>query len=296
MKRMELVCTAVLCLLMAVTCQGQISLNPAYSQQNEGIQSQQYCVVSDSGYMILTYDDGIAENYCVWQLAGNMMAVKYDIPLYSVSVIGARVYVGDGSYPAGGNILNQPFLVSVYDSDGENGMPGTLIDSISAIVKDYGWVTVTGLWATTSRSFYIVITQLSDAPDCIAIGVDETLPKANQGYSRNVISGNPWIVSPYQDMMINALISTNVGVDDRAAASSITVSPNPAHESARLEFPSGFNSVSVFNATGSKVYRINIANLSNVSINTSRYSSGIYHVRFTAANGDSYIRKLLVVH
>jgi hypothetical protein len=215
---------------------------------------------------------------------------------YAVSVIGARVYVGDGSYPVGGNILNQPFLVSVYDSDGANGMPGTLVDSVSTIVKNYGWVTVTGLWATVSNAFYIVITQLSNAPDCIAIGVDETLPKVYQSYQRNVISGNPWVLSPYQDLMINALISTTVGLDAPKDSDEVIVRPNPADNLARIEFPSGLVSISVFDVSGQKLIESNVENQTSLSINTSAYISGVYYIRFSTANGDSFIRKLVVEH
>jgi len=293
---MELVYISAFCLLMAVTCHGQISLNPADIQQNTGMQSQQYRQVADSGYMILTYDDGIAENYCAWLLAGNMMAVKFNLQAYTGVVKGARVYVGDGSYPTGGNILNQPFLVSVYDSDGANGMPGTLVDSVSAVVKNYGWVTVTGLWATFSHTFYIVITQLSDAPDCIAVGVDETTPKVYQSYARNVLSGNPWVSSPSQDLMINALVSTTVGLDAPKASKEVIVSPNPADNLARIEFPSGLKSISVFNASGQKLNVSDVTNQTSFTIYTSSYLSGVYYIRFSAANGDSFIRKLAVVH
>jgi len=273
-----------------------MSLNPPEIQQNEDSQLQQYRQVADSGYMILTYDDGVAENYCAWQLAGNMMAVKFNLQSYSGVVKGARVYVGDGSYPVGGNILNQPFLVSLYDSDGANGMPGTLVDSVLAVVNNYGWVTVTGLWATVSHPFYIAITQLSNAPDCIPIGVDETTPKVYQSYARNVLSGNPWVSCPYQDLMINALVSTTVGMDELKASEEVIVSPNPADNSVRLEFPSDIKSISVFNSSGQKVIQSDIENQTSLSLNTSFYLSGVYYIRFSAANGDSFIRKLVVVH
>lgn len=296
MKRAKWISFLVFCLFLAIPGRGQVSLNPAGITQSEDIQSQQCRHVADSGYMILTYDDGIAENYCAWQLAGNMWAVKFNLQSYSVSVSGARVYVGDGSYPIGGNILNQPFRVSVYDSDGANGMPGTLVDSVSAVVKNYGWVSVTGLQATVSHEFYIVITQLSNAPDCIAIGVDETAPKAYQSYSRNVVSENPWVVSPYQDIMINALISTTVGLDDPRSSSEVVLYPNPANESVKLEFPAEIRIITVFDSFGKKMTKTKVANQTSLSIYTSSFLSGIYSIRFTAANGDSINRKLVVVH
>jgi hypothetical protein len=137
---------------------------------------------------------------------------------------------------------------------------------------------------------------LSNAPDCIAVGVDETPPKAYQSYHRNVISGNPWVSSPYQDLMINALISTTVGMKAPKASAEVIVSPNPADNIARLEFPAGLKSISVFDASAQKIIESNVENQTSLSIYTSAYISGVYYIRFSAANGDSFIRKLVVVH
>jgi len=283
-------------LLLVIIARGQTSMKPADPWQNDNQTEPQLTKHLSDNYIIFTYTDGTAENYCAWLLADNMNAVKYSWSTYPASIVGASIYVGGGSYPVGGSILNQPFRVSVYDSDGENGLPGTLIDSISAVVTNYEWVFVTGLHAFVTRDFCIIITQLSDAPDCIPIGVDLTLPKANHSYSRNVLAGNPWILSPYQDMMINALISTNVGLDDPKAPTPITVSPNPTNETVTLEFPREMESLIVMNANGQNIFTADLTNQSTISINTSLYLSGIYYIRFATAKGDSFIRKLVVVH
>lgn len=284
MKRAKLIYLLVLCLLSAIQGWGQISLNPPGIQQNVDFQLQQYRQVADSGYMILTYDDGIAENYCAWQLAGNMMAVKFNLQSYAGVVKGARVYVGDGSYPPGGNILNQPFLVSVYDSDGANGMPGTLVDSVSAVVNNYGWVTVTGLWATFSHAFYIVITQLSDAPDCIAVGVDETTPKVYQSYARNVLSGTPWVSSPYQDLMINALVSTTVGIETQKDSDEVIISPNPANDIIAVHLGSQFDLLEVYSVTGNKMMELKTEGKSILTIDIRQLKPGLYYLNLLSGH------------
>jgi hypothetical protein len=296
MKSMKWISILVFCLFIFVTGRGQISAGPVNTIKSDGFQQFPEWMPSDSGYIVFTYDDGTAENYCAWQLAGNMWAVKYILHSNAASIVGARVYVGDGSYPAGGNIMNQPFLVSVYASDGENGLPGTLIDSISATITNYEWVTVTGINAFVTADFFISITQLSNALDCIPIGVDETAPKANQSYHRNVISGNPWVLSPYQDMMINALISTNVALDDFQASSEVKISPNPANETVKIEFSVPMKSIALINSFGQILLEENITNQPSFFVNTSFYLSGVYYIRFTTAWGDSFIRKLVVVH
>lgn len=279
-------------LFSVILAKGQTTMIPADPWQTEPRLSKQ---LSDN-YITFTYTDGTAENYCAWLLAGNMNAVKFSLSTYPASIVGASIYVGGGSFPVGGSILNQPFRVSVYDSDGENGLPGTLIDSISAVVTNYEWVFITGLHALVTRDVYIAITQLSGAPDCIPIGVDETLPKVNQSYSRNVLTGSPWVLSPYQDLMINVLISTNVGLDDPKAPKLISLSPNPANETVTLEFPAEMESLLIMNANGQNIFKTDLINQSTIYINTSHYLSGIYYIRFIDAKGDSFIRKLVVVH
>ncbi len=296
MKAVKLTFALFAFLLLVTVASAQIAMNPVFQQQDNDSQPFPGTCVNNGGYIIYSYDDGIAENYCAWQFAGNMMAVKFIMNSSAASIVGARVYVGDGSFPAGGTILNQPFLVSVYAADGDNGMPGTLIDSISASVTNYEWVTITGINAFVTTDFYIAITQLSDAPDCIAVGVDESLPKYYLSYSRNVMAGSPWVLSTFQDVMINALINTTVGLDENKVSASVKISPNPADESVRLEFPTGIKLLSIYNAKGQKLKEFNTTNQSTLSIFTSFYLSGVFYIRFTAANGDSFIRKLVVVH
>jgi len=296
MKIMKWISLLVFCLFIAVTGHGQISATNAKVDHDADVQQFPELLPADSGYIVYTYDDGTAETYCAWQVAGNMMAVKFILNSNAASIVGARVFVGDGSYPVGGNILNQPFLVSVYVSDGLNGLPGTLIDSVSATVTNYGWVKVIGLKAFVTADFYISITQLSNSPDCIPIGMDETAPKVSQSYARNVINGNPWVLSPYQDLMINALISTNVGLDEPQASEEVKMYPNPANESVKIEFPIPMKTITLKNSSGQILLSQNITNQPAFFINTSSMLSGIYFISFDTSNGDSLTRKLVVLH
>jgi len=298
MKSLKWISILVICLLTDVTGNGQVSATSANSNpgQSSYLLYLPELLPADSGYIVYTYDDGIAESYSSWQVAGNMMAVKFILNSNAASIVGARVFVGDGSFPVGGNILNQPFLVSVYASDGENGFPGTLIDSVSATVTNYGWVTVKGLNAFVTADFFIAITQLTNAPDCIPIGVDETAPKVSQSYAGNVVNGNPWVLSPYQDLMINALISTNVGWDEPQASEEVKMYPNPASETVKIEFTTPMKTITLKNASGQILLSQNITNQPAFFIYTSSMISGIYFISFDTSNGDSLTRKLVVLH
>lgn len=296
MKIMKWIFILISCLFITNISRGQISANPANTLQSNDFQHFPELLPTDSGYIILSYDDGIAENYCAWQLAGNMSAVKFILHSTAASIVGTMVYIGEGSFPPGGNLSHQPFLVSVYASDGENGLPGTLIDSVSANIENYGWITVTGLNAFVTADYYIAITQLSNSPDCIPIGVDETAPKVNQSYQRNVINGDPWVLSPYQDLMINALISTNVGIEEDQASAEVKISPNPASETVKFEFSVPMKSITLLNSSWQVMLEKNITNQPSFFVNTSFYLSGVYYIRLTTAGGDSVTRKLVVVH
>jgi len=187
----------------------------------------------------LLYDDGGAENFASWQLPGNMNAVKFTPKGYPAQVIGAKLFVGDGSFPIGGNIMGAPFTVAIHAADGANGMPGTLLDSVPASVTNYGWVEVTGLNANvTSGDFYVVMIQRSMSPDCAPIGVDATLPKAYKSYSRNVGANEPWILSPYQDFMMHAVVSSPIGGDDSPIASTNLMVPGKVKGMISLHQPS----------------------------------------------------------
>jgi hypothetical protein len=157
-------------------------------------------------YEIL-YDDGTAENFAAWAQPGNMNAVKFTPMGYPSSVTGGKFYVGDGSFPAGGTIMGAAFYAEVKDDNGPGGMPGTTIDSVLATVTNFGWVVVNGLNAEiTSGNFYLVMVQGSAAPNCAPVGVDQTPPISNKSYSRNVGAGGAWALSPYQDLMMRAIL------------------------------------------------------------------------------------------
>ena len=182
-----------------------------------------WCV--PNGPYELLYDDGSAENFAAWQLPGNMNAVKFTPKGYPATVVGAKLFVGDGSFPAGGVINGAGFGVAVFNT-GANGMPGTMLDSVAASVTNYGWIDVSGLNAVvTSGDFFIVMIQGTMSPNCAPIGVDETTPKAYKSYSRNVSTNSPWGISPYQDFMMHAVVSSPIGGDDDAMAAATTVIP-----------------------------------------------------------------------
>ena len=153
------------------------------------------------------YDDGSAEDYLVWMTALNINAVKFTPAGHPATVIGGKVYVGDGSFPSGANFIGTTFGMAVYDDDGTDGLPGTILDSIEVTVDNYGWVDFGGLSATiTEGEFYLGMIQGGIPPFAAPIGVDYTIPTVYRSYNYDAGVGM-WALSPYQDFMLRAVVS-----------------------------------------------------------------------------------------
>ncbi|MBP6871328.1 MAG: carboxypeptidase regulatory-like domain-containing protein [Bacteroidales bacterium] len=153
----------------------------------------------------ITYDDGEADDYFIFASAGGMNAVKFTPSGYPATVIGGQFYVGDGSFP--GPFIGTQFGVAIFDDDGANGLPGTMLDSNGVTVNNYGWVSLDWMNATIEDgSFYLAMIQVGSNPNAAPIGVDTDNPTYFRSYI--FIPGAPsWSLSPMQDLMIRAWVS-----------------------------------------------------------------------------------------
>ncbi len=158
-----------------------------------------------SNYYYIIYDNDDATNVTAWDVAGNFNAVKFTPEGYPTDVLGFMVNVYDGSWPSGNNL--QPFTMFVALADGEGGMPGTMLDSITVTPANYGWVEFDFNGASTVEEgeFYLVMRQDTDYPNCTPIAVDATAG-ANRSYNRYATGGRDWELSSYQDYMIRAKV------------------------------------------------------------------------------------------
>lgn len=154
-------------------------------------------------------DDGSAEDYFAWVSPANMTAVKFPAsnPVSTpIRITGGSIYVGDGSFPAGGSFLGTTFRVIVFDDDGTDGLPGTLLDSITVTVDNYEWVDFTGLDVIIEEgSYFMAMEQLWMAPNVAPVGVDTELPITNHSYTYFNMDST-WQLSAYQDFMIRPWI------------------------------------------------------------------------------------------
>jgi hypothetical protein len=149
-------------------------------------------------------DDGEADDFFVFAHFGSWHAVKFTPSGYPATVIGGEFYVGDGSFP--GPFLGTDFGVAVFDDDGENGLPGTMLDSNGVTVNNSGWVSLDWLNAVVNDgSFYLAMYQSGNSPFAAPIGIDSDTPTHFKSYSKFL--ANNWSLSPLQDFMIRAWIN-----------------------------------------------------------------------------------------
>ncbi|MCF8234892.1 MAG: carboxypeptidase regulatory-like domain-containing protein [Bacteroidales bacterium] len=180
----------------------------------------------------IVYDDGTAENMFVWATGGAWNAVKFTPAGYPSAVTGGKIFIGDGFFPQGGDILGTNFGVAILDDDGVNGMPGTVLDSISVTVNNFGWVEFDGFMVPVEEGdFYLAMIQGGAPPNTAGIGVDEEVPTAYRSYSKPV-EGN-WTVSTFQDFMIRAIVDGPVGTSVAENFSKI-FPPKPTEEALAL--------------------------------------------------------------
>jgi hypothetical protein len=196
----------------ATTVDGQLCVTPypvswVFADPNE---ADDACLVTWSvpmGPYEIIYDDGTAEDYVIFVQAGGAAAVRFTPAGYPATVMGGRVYVGDGSFPENGaNFLGTDVSVGILDDDGANGGPGTVLDSVTLTVNNYGWVDFNGAFNRTfdEGDFYIVVWQLNGPDMSAPIGIDTEIPTVYRSYARP--AGFDWVVSSYQDMMIRAYV------------------------------------------------------------------------------------------
>ena len=140
-----------------------------------------YFPTTPSAGVELKYDDGVAEGRHCWAYAGNYFAVRFTPPLYPIDLEIARIKFSFGCPDSD----HEEFAVEVYDDNGADGAPGTLLGSINIMATDWGWVDVDifrlGI-TITSGDFYIAYRQLTDFPNCEGLCVDYTNPAGRSWY------------------------------------------------------------------------------------------------------------------
>jgi hypothetical protein len=231
---------------------------------------------------------------------------------------GQGVYIMPPFYPATvtsmeafivstGSVVTDYHLTQIYDDDGANGAPGTLLfnDSIAAtatMVNQWNTKTVpTGSVVITSGGVYVAWMENGDSLS--NVGTDPGLPLSNRNYE--IIGGN-WAQfrnNSAEDLMlrINIQGSNTTATNNIESAFAVAQNyPNPSATSTMISFTlpnSGEVQFSVRNIMGQDMEAINLGSQSagthTLKMNTSKLSSGIYF--YTVKAGDKEITKKMIV-
>ena len=243
----------------------------------------------------VAYDDGSAEtNYSFGLL--NYFAVKFTPSAYPADLYRASFYTEEY-----GGVTNGTGLVHVWDDDGENGSPGTvLLDGITiTLVGDTWKYTPLSDFNITINdgSFYIGIRETAQMP---RIGIDTDNPSTYSYY--NIDDGSGWQSSdnplPGALMVRAELDSANALEIGDGITASIPESfglkqnfPNPFNPTTTIKFDlasAAFASIMLYDVTGKEVKTLVNSNLQAghyvLDLNASVLSSGMYFYKLTAQN------------
>ncbi|HLR04080.1 MAG TPA: S8 family serine peptidase [Virgibacillus sp.] len=161
----------------------------------------------------IAYDDGTADNARAFYDAGNGWAVKMSLPEGKDTAL-----VTDGVFKFWGEEFPEPggteFQVEVWDSSGEDGLPGEKIAGpidAEAVRDETDW-TVVDLEDESiivDDDFYMVYIQTAVNTEAPGLATDETSPNAERSYQ--YVSGD-WEASPADEgnYMIRARVDYEV--------------------------------------------------------------------------------------
>lgn len=234
-----------------------------------------------------------------WQGGNGGGGVYFAPPFYPATATAAEFMIATNDSAKG-------FSSVVFDDNGTNGGPGTVLDSTfvapgSVIVGSYNTVTFPSPITITSGGVYVGWYMGGNG---LNLGTDDALPLSFQNYE---IIGGSW--APYrnnsaEDLMIRLVIqgSNTTGAGD-LAVSQLSVSqnyPNPANAYTMFNFVTPSNNeveLTITNMVGQQVDAINFGTQTagdhTVRINTSKFQNGIYF--YTVKCGDQEVTKKMIV-
>ena len=155
----------------------------------------------------IIYDDGNVNNALSWNTAGGEFAERFTPSGYPCAVLSTTINIWDGTWPSGFDY--QDFDVIIYDDDGDNGFPGTVLKQINYTPEDVNWVTVSLIGdgdtvKIPDGDFYISHVQNQSYPNNTPQGLCEGSP-AYRSYSR-VAGGDFYLEQDYAEYAIRATV------------------------------------------------------------------------------------------
>jgi len=161
----------------------------------------------------LIYDDGTVENATYWSptYENGRFAVQFTPPVYPCTLNAVKL----GIFTDWPDETHQQLAVEIYDDDGVDGAPGTMIygpdttGSIGNVVGglpsggtsppytlDWAYVCIHPTLVITNGDFYVAKAQITVAPKCEALEMDQDGDMAHRSWKRDPTTG---VWSEYAD-------------------------------------------------------------------------------------------------
>jgi hypothetical protein len=246
----------------------------------------------------MKYDDGTSESSISWSGGTGSVAQYFIPPAYPVTIDTLKYFIAT---------TGPGFFARIYDDDGPNGLPGTILytSTVSNPPAGLRSVVVNPPLSITSGGFYVSWDMNGEG---IAIGEDQSLPISNRS-----LEGFAGIFSTYRngaerDPIIRAVVNLPSSVSVQSSSTEVPVRytlnqnyPNPFNPETRIDFAipkDGFVTLKVFDILGREVAVVVKENLKagtyTADFNAAGLNSGIYFYRLQSG---SYMetRKMLLV-
>ncbi len=139
----------------------------------------------------IRWDDGVIGSFYTFYDPGDIWAVRGCFPEEAIlDSVGVRILSENDPYWPWPDAVHQAIEIHVYDDDGPEGLPGTLLYSSGDVYADPGTGYATAYPAIPlDGTFYIGNCQLSSYPYCEAQVVDESCDHPDEMFQK---SGGVW--------------------------------------------------------------------------------------------------------
>jgi len=253
--------------------------------------------------ILLSFDDGTDAGLggLSWNGGSGGAAMHFIPPFAPYTITKVRVFIVANGTPAG-------MAMMIFDDDGPNGAPMTLLDSIwvappAVLVGTWNDVLIPTPVTKTSGGFYVAW-MMGGAG--IAIGQNQIPPISNRTYEvlGNASNIGNWAAYRYreiEDVMINAFIEKVLSVDEQQGpVASFSVFPNPATDRVQVSFSTASKthvSYALMNTEGKVVHNADVgyvAGVGSFTIDVRDLQNGIYLCAFKAGN-ETIHKKITVV-
>lgn len=180
----------------------------------------------------IQYDNDSVYYYLTSFSDNRESAIRFTPEAYPCQLKKAILNIRDYAVVSG----NPPssFKVKVYDDDGANNLPGTMLGEVTITPAADGWceVDLTSLNITvTSGDFYLTHVQISSWPNYVEIGIDQSPQPVNRSYSKPA-SWSPWVLDLYNyHYMIRARVSGASGDEYTLGTENLSGEPSRDTES-----------------------------------------------------------------